>query len=294
MSGDLINFSEFSTLTQCERKYVYAYEHKLEEEGERKGLHLGTLCHQWFASWLSGNGAVLSETWTDDIEPGGKPGAQQSYSLSDFDPELVERAQWLAQRWSAAYGEQPPSSWTIIGAERWMTRPFDGFTLVGRCDGLVIIDGQLWLIELKTYGSRPGPLAYAQVSPQLGCYSLLIEHEQGQRPFGVMMLGIYTYRWKRDEHKHPPEDSFDEALVVLGDDHLRTAINYLAQAVNRRNVLLGKTYVVGFKSGPPLDMAIPNVGKDCSWCGFKAQCWNDLGGVEEDEVIVEVEGQEPV
>jgi hypothetical protein len=278
---DLINYSEFATLTQCERKFVYAYHFKLEEQGERKGLHLGTLCHQWFASWLAGNGAVLSQEWDDDIEPGGKPGAAQHYLLSDFDEELVERAKWLASRYVECYGPQPPSSWTIIGAERWMTRQFDDFTLVGRCDGLVIIDGQLWLIELKTYAGKPGPLAYAQVSPQLGCYSLLVEEDQGQRPFGVLYQGIYTYQWKRAKPVRLPEESFDRIEVVLGDDHLRTAEAYLGSAVARRNDLLGGTH------------PLPNVGTGCGWCGFKARCWNDLGGVEEQELIVE-DSEEPV
>ncbi len=203
--------------------------------------------------------------------------------MAEFDPELVERAGWLAGRFVEAYGPVPPSSWTVIGAEEWMTRRFDWGLLVGRTDGLVEIDGEPWLIELKTYGSRPGPLAYASVSPQLGCYCLLAEAKYGRRPAGVLYQGIYTYQWKRATPVRLPEESFDQLQVELGSDHLLTAQLYLASAVDRRRRLRDAPYD-----------ALPNVGNGCGWCGFKARCWSELAGVEADELIVEPDATEPV
>lgn len=316
----VINYSEFSTLTQCERKWAYAYLLGEEEEGAKKGLHLGTLIHLWHGRWLIGLGATLPREWTDDINTGGKPGEVRTLRLTDFDPELVERALWLAERFTAHYGQSPPSSWTVISAEEWMTRDFGDFTLVGRCDGLVEIDGQLWLIEVKSYGARPGPLAYAQVSPQLGCYSLLAEEKYGKRPFGILYQGVYTYQWaaktmnlkdieafllenpanatasKKDLRSaakalqprmllpdRAPEESFEQIEVELGDAHLDTAQQYLAAAIKRRNEVAAMPHE-----------GIPNVGRDCSWCGFKPRCWNELGGVEPYEIEVEDEDAEPV
>lgn len=321
-STEVINFTEFNTLAACERKFVYAYHLNLEEQGEKRGLHLGTLCHLWHGRWLLGLGATLPDIWQDDINTGGKPGEVRMLSLEDFDPALVTRARWLAERFVKVYGSQPPSSWTVISAEEWMTREFDWGTLVGRSDGFVEIDGQLYLIEVKTYGAKPGPLAYAQVSPQLGCYSLLAESTHGRRPFGIIYQGIYTYQWKPSKptqadliakreategrewdwtaepggkqawaraavaahpgYEREPEESFQQLEVELGDDHLRTAELYLASALKRRADLLGGEH------------PIPNVGRDCSWCGFKARCWNDLGGVEEAEIEVEDDDAEPV
>lgn len=306
---DIINFSEFSTLTQCERKHAYAYVLGEEETGAKKGLHLGTLCHLWHSKWLAREGAYIPDAWTDDINTGGKPGEVRTLRCSDFDPDLVARALWLKERFVEHYGEQPPSHWNVLSTEEWLRREFPWGTLVGRSDGFVEIDGALYLLELKTYGARPGPLAYAQVSPQLGCYSLLAEEKYGVRPDAILMQGIYTRRWQpiKPTQKSKIEEwqaagateslkdlrsaakvfcenpynwtereaaeSFDQVEVELGDDHLRTAAAYLAASVKRRNLLVASP-----------SEALPNVGRDCSWCGFKARCWNDLGGVEEFEI----------
>lgn len=239
---ELINYSEFNTLTDCERRFVYQYVLNEAEGGEKRGLHLGTLCHLWHGRWLMGHGATLPEVWTDDINTGGKPGEQRTLSLSDFDPALVERALWLAARFELHYGSAPPSSWHVISAEEWLTREFPWGTLVGRTDGFVEIDGQLWLIEVKSYGSKPGPLAYCQVSPQLGCYSLLAEAKYGKLPFGILYQGIYTYQWKP---KVPSQKALIEEAVandaefVLHGTHLRiAALNKGQQTDWARNELL--------------------------------------------------------
>lgn len=324
--ADLINYSEFNVLTQCERKWVYQYVLNQEEVGAKRGLHLGTLIHLWHGRWLCGQGATLPGVWSDDINTGGKPGEERRLSLDDFEPELVERALWLAARFEKVYGSAPPSSWRVISAEEWMTREFTWGTLVGRTDGLVEIDGKLWLIEVKSYGSRPGPLAYAQVSPQLGCYSLLAEAKYGERPFGVLYQGVYTYQWKpkvpsqkdlntkamedriridgvpfgqlpkkkRDawtkaqQAVHPglerePEESFDDLEVEIGDDHMRTTAAYLENAISRREILAEWA-----------NEALPSIGQQCRNCGFRPQCWADLGGYEEGDPEIEVEDDEPV
>lgn len=316
-----INYSEFQTLATCERKWWYAYADHATEEKTFVGLQLGTLCHLWYGQWLLGNGATLPEVWTDDMASGGKRSAEQhEYALADFPTELVERAQWLAARFEEHYGSQPPSSWTVISVEEWMTRPLGEHELVGRCDGLVEIDGQLWLIELKSYSSRPGPLAYAQVSPQLGVYGLLAEETYGKRPFGIIYQGIYTYQWKptaptqqavldalprtspvlalsktqqRDwareavaKHpgtQRPAAESFDQIEVDLGPEHYFTALSAITAAIERREALLPWNE----KS------TVPNVGQGCKGCGFRQRCWSEMGGVEEDEIEVEDEGEEP-
>jgi hypothetical protein len=325
----LINFSEFNTLTQCERKWAYAYVLEQEEEGPKKGLHLGTLCHLWHSNWLLRRGAYIPDSWPDDISPGGKPGDERIVRIADFDPDLVVRALWLKERFVEHYGSEPPSSWNVISAEEWMTRDFPWGTLVGRSDGFVEIDGQLYLIELKTYGKRPGPLAYAQVAPQLGCYSLLAEEKYGQRPDGILMQGIYTYRWalakptqkskieawkaagavESDKDlrlaaklfcenpnnwtERDPSESFDQVEVELGTEHLATAISYLRAAVQRRSYLLER-YDPDWHPEYVLLDALPNVGRDCSWCGFKPRCWSELGGVEEFEIELDDDAAEPV
>jgi hypothetical protein len=61
--------------------------------------------------------------------------------------------------------------------------------------------------------------------------------------------------------------------------------------VRRRKVLL-----TGASIYPDnvFEDTLPNVGRDCSWCSFRPQCWFDLGGVEPFEIEVEDDDAEPV
>jgi len=312
----VINYSEFNTLSQCEEKWRRSYVNLEEETGTKDAMHLGTLLHLALGRWQNGEGATLPEVWTDDINTGGKPGEIKTLRLAEFNPEIVERCEWLLERYVQHYGSAPPSSWNVITSEEWLTRDFGSgtgkWTLVGRTDGAVMIDGQLWLLERKSYGSK-GRLDYVGVDPQLAAYCLLYEAKHGVRPFGIIYDGIYTYQWalkkptqkqvieeslsqadsplhnltgkQRTEwarqyvERHPgvqtrePYESFDRREIELGDGHLAAAKAYLAGAIRRRRVIQRR----------PSD-AIPNVGRDCSWCGHKRACWSDLGGVEEESI----------
>lgn len=317
----VINYSEFDTLSSCEEKWKRAYILGQEPEpGNKTGLHRGTLLHLALGRWQNGLGATLPEVWTDDINTGGKPGVEQTLRLTDFDVEVVESVLWLLERYVEHYGSAPPSSWNVITSEEWLTRDFGSgtgrWTLVGRTDGAVEIDGQLWLLERKSYGSK-GRLDYVGVDPQLAAYCLLYEAKHGVRPFGVIYDGIYTYQWALKKptqaqcieegiasgvtidgtklefltkklqtewaraavERHPgvqtheASESFDRREIELGDGHLAAARAYLAGAVRRQRVVLRR----------PSD-AIPNVGRDCSWCDFKKACWADLGGVDEESI----------
>lgn len=320
----VINYSEFNTLSQCEEKWRRGFVLGQEESGQKDAMHLGTLLHLALGRWQNGEGATLPSWWEDDINTGGKPGEIRRLQLSEFHPDVVERAEWLLARYVSHYGSQPPSSWTVTSSEEWLTRDFGSgvgkWTLVGRTDGAVMIDGKLWLLERKSYGSK-GRLDYVGVDPQLACYCLLYEAKHGVRPFGIIYDGIYTYQWAlkkptqkflieealaaNDEHgrllskmnksqqtewargaveRHPgvqtrePHESFDRREIELGDGHLAAAKAYLAGAIRRRRVILKR----------PSD-AIVNVGRDCSWCGFKTECWADLGGVDDDSIYYDDE-----
>jgi len=326
---ELINYSEFNTLTDCEQRWQYAYMLGEQEEGRRRGLHLGTLCHLWHSRWMLGLGATLPSEWTDDINTGGKPGEVRTLRLTDFEPELVERALWLAGRFMSHYGEAPPSSWNVISTEEWLRRDFEWGTLVGRTDGFVEIDGHLWLIEVKSYGSRPGPLAYAQVSPQLGCYSLLAEAWHGQIPYGILYQGIYTYQWKPTvptqadligraiAHQWRTPDGLSQIENLSKADQKAWAKSQQSnpwwwterdpsESFDQLEVELGVDHLVTAQRylraaverrtllAHSPDSVLPSVGAHCRNCGFKDRCWNDLGGVEPFEIEVEDNDAEPV
>jgi hypothetical protein len=170
-------------------------------------------------------------------------------------------------------------------------------------------------MEHKSYGSK-GRLDYVPVDPQIGVYDLLVEANYGEPAFGIIYDGIYTFMWKetrrtlaaiREERgcsqaeaklvqaaepgvQRPPSESFERLELDLSDDHRRTTKMYLRATIERREALLDQDR----PHWNILDATIPNVGKDCGWCGFKDECWSNLGGYEAPEIEVDDSEAEPV
>lgn len=189
-----MHFSEMATLASCERKWAYRYALGSDEEAGH-AAHLGTLLHVGTASWLNGDGVELPARWDAPSHTNGaEPGDREMYLLADFAPEVVAKARWLLNRYQAHYGSVPPSHWNVISTEQWLTAETPWGTLAGTADAIVEIDGELWLIEHKSYGAK-GRLDWVQIDPQLGVYDLLVEANYGKPAFGILFDGIYTYRW---------------------------------------------------------------------------------------------------
>ena len=175
-----IHFSEFSTLAACERKWAYRYALGSKQEAGH-AAHLGTLLHVGTASWLNGRGAELPASWrAPEYSVGAEPGAMVVHRLSDFRAEVVEKARWLLARYEKHYGSGPPSHWNVISTEQWLTAQTPWGTLAGTADAIIETEGELWVIEHKSYGSK-GRLDWVQVDPQLGVYALLVEANFGRR-----------------------------------------------------------------------------------------------------------------
>lgn len=328
VSSKPINYSEFSALAMCEWRWMFGYLLNEQEEGARRGLHLGTLLHLGADRWMRGLGATLPSTWTDDINTGGKPGEERTLSLTDFESELVARAIWLLGRYAECYGEQPPSSWNVISTEEWLTATLpDGTVVVGRTDGLFEDHlGRLWLREVKSYGSK-GRLDTIGVEPQPTIYYKLVEAKYGRKPFGIMYDGIYTYQWKPERRtlaeieeeikprhegtkadlraaakviqanepgkERPAHESFQREWIDRNQDQLDINDAILTAAVRRRDQLIPRY----MPENPEwaLFEAMPNVGHSCNSCGFKRRCWDILTGDNDIEIEAEDdESLEPV
>lgn len=313
-----INYSELSTLASCERKWWYGYNSDyVESEENKRGLHLGTLLHLFHDRWMKRElmeGALyLPEAWTDDINTGGKPGEPRTLTIAEFSEEVITDALWLMDRWVKHYGIEPPSDWDVLATEEWLTADIGGVQLVGRHDGLIRVNGDLWLNEVKSYRSK-GRLDSVQVEPQPSTYVKLVEANYGETITGIMYDGIYTYHWKPElptqkalidaeralwnegalggmngkqrtewareaQQSHPGierpvEESFDRRWTDRTPTQIARDMSVYHAAVTHRDLLK----VVD------VDSTIPNVGMACNMCGFKDRCWSHLAGSDDIEI----------
>jgi hypothetical protein len=314
----VINWSEFSTLANCETQWGYAYLLGNDEPGDKLALHKGTLIHLGLDRWTQGLGATLPEVWTDDINTGGKPGEIRTLHLSDFDSQLVQDVQWLLARYELVYGSQPPSSWNVISTEEWLTGTIRvgsrKLRIVGRHDGLIEVAGGLWLIERKSYGQR-GRLDTVQAELQSVIYHFLIQAKYKRQLTGILYDGVYTHRFVP---KAPTQTALIEAALLHGsvpgfpygatktaqtnwarlrkddpslaierdpaDSFERVWIDHTPQQIEMALTILAAS-MKRRNAIKTLDDTIPHVGRACSWCGFKDKCWARLTGVQDIELV---------
>lgn len=314
-SETVTNYSELNTIAMCERRWAFGYELHKEEEGKKVGLHRGTLLHIGKGRWSTGLGATLPEEWEDDMGPGGRPGEQQRYLLSDFDPDVVESARWLLDRYAAHYGDAPPPDWKLLATEPWLSGMIGGEKVVGRADNLWEIDGNVWLDETKSYGSK-GRTAFLAVDPQPSIYFTLVKQTFGLDIHGILWDGIYTHRyaktrptqaeliadreriglpiafdtkkaaqdWARSElatgrydKEQPPELSFEREWLDRTPMALE-AQGYAVNAAVRRMEHLREVSQAGLSI---IERTMPNIGQTCNGCGHKNRCWAQLLGEPE-------------
>lgn len=307
------NYSELNTLAMCERRWAFGYEQGKQEEGKKVGLHRGTLLHLGKGRWSTGLGATLPERWEDDMGPGGRPGEQQQYSLADFDPDVVESARWLLDRFAAHYGDAPPPDWKLLATEPWLSGMIGGEKVVGRADNLWEIDGRVWLDETKSFGSK-GRADFLAVDPQVSIYYTLVKQTFGLDIFGIMWDGIYTYRyakqrptqaqiidlaeqsgqsfptkkaaqdWARAElatsrydTEQPPELSFQREWL----DRTPLQIEAQGHAVRAAVARMEHLREVDRSGLDIIERTMPNIGQTCKGCGHKNRCWAQLLGEPE-------------
>ncbi len=150
-----MRFSESGALAMCEQKWHYTYQELQEAPVVTRGLHLGTLLDVAIGNWWERARPLLPDSWTDHylLARGAKPEDAVRH-LDTFANDVVDDAEWLINRYLQHYGEQPPEDWKLLMTQQEIAWRHKG-TLIGqRLDGVVEIDGQLVLLEVKSYKKR--------------------------------------------------------------------------------------------------------------------------------------------
>lgn len=271
----LTSHTEISNLLVCEERWRRRYLDKQPEGRVTEPMLQGILVGAAVGAWYRGEGregaiAALSQTWTE----------REEFAEFSTTSDLAADTGWLVDRWFAAYGERPPAGWECVGTEYHVEAEI-GYLPGGRrvgfqgyLDAAVLIDGDLWLVEVKCSGDK-NRADTAMVEPQISDYCLAWEIETGQRPFGVIFDHVYTYRWKRDQH--PPEDSFNRVFADRTEQQLRVAdMEIMSNADRMHDIATGQV------------LARHNVStRSCNTCGFKAECWADLAFEPEQTIEME-------
>lgn len=245
-----ISYSEASYFAQCEEKWRYAY--PLKKQGKPSQAMLkGTAVHNFAEAFWNGDETF---EWPEDINP-----------------DTAGDAQWLMGRYKAMYTEMRDSeTLKMVEHEAELSAMIPGtrVTLTSHIDALATDKtGAFWVVERKTMKDWRR-IEFLRTDWQITLYYWLMQ-ANGYPVEGVAYDAIRTYRWTRDEHKHPPSDSFQWLWLMRNEGQVESALENLRQVISRRADIL-RSMKAGNRS------TIKNISyMNCGNCPYKEPCFED-------------------
>lgn len=252
---DRTSHSELSKLAMCEKQWAYRYlDHAPIEEGaDMTKRNLGTAI-----------GRAANAFWQDQSYEFAINTMERDEGLLSNDNANL--ALWLMNRYHKVHAPaRDAGTIRMVGFEIKLTGTIPGtrIELLAYLDNLALDPkGDLWLVERKTMRDwrRLNGIA---VDPQVSRY-VWLARSLGLPVRGVLYDAIRTYYWKRDEAKHPANESFRTLWLDRTEEEGEEAVKEMQATLKRRAVLL-----LG-------DRPIRNIGQHCDWCDHQEDCWNTL------------------
>lgn len=260
-SADRVRHTTLTDLSHCEKLYALKNVDGHEFEATVP-MKRGSFFHELAAAWW------LTGSWDDKASELTKEWAAANPD-ADFLPEWMHDVGWLMGRYERMYeaerlsggievlGQEVPVKVRLPGKYGWFT---------SYLDELWRIEGRIWILERKTMGDFTELEAFAW-SPQITLYhwaagldEKVLELTSGEKPYGILLDAARTYRWKRDEHKHPPADSFQRRWLDRNPEHDDEAVLDAIAGLERMRALK--------RGARPLR----NVGRHCNTCIARVPC----------------------
>ena len=241
-----LSFSQASTFTECEQKWLYRYRHDLKGPAT-KAMNLGSLvtaaCD---ALYKNESAAVVIEETAIALGIWDTPNTK----------DLVLDVAWLVGRYAEHYCAEIESVQEYRD-EVALEFAHEGWIIECRIDGLKTdAEGRQWLVERKTSARPSDVLSIAPWSPQVTLYDIAAR-ANGITPYGVEYDVLNTYRWKQPR---AVADSFDRLHLDVGQEQRDAALLWLDSIILR---------IEDVDAGSP---PIRNVRRDCTWCPYKGPC----------------------
>jgi RecB family exonuclease len=197
----VLTFSALNTFRNCPRKYKHRYVDHLQPREKPENLSFGSVIHGALDRWyrLAGD---ENRMWNvlDFIDT--------QFPQRDSDP--VQKDRWhRARAMLVGYASRyPTEEFEIVEIEKVFhgeirnpdtSRPSQTFVMAGKADGIVRLDGELYLLEHKTAGSIDANyLDKLWTDTQIALYSYYL-HQVGYRIVGVIYNVLLKTRIKQRE-----------------------------------------------------------------------------------------------
>ena len=198
---NVLTYSALNTFRNCPRKYALRYIECLRRPERPEALAFGSVIHNALERWYRLIGDVNRLFVVLDF-------IDEQYPQRDHDPG-VRRTWHLARAMIEGYAARYPNeSFEIVEIEKEFTaeirnpdtgRPSQTFVIAGKADGIVRLDGELYLLEHKTASSITSDyLDRLWTDTQIALYSHYLR-ELGYPIVGVIYNVLLKTRLKQRE-----------------------------------------------------------------------------------------------
>jgi RecB family exonuclease len=151
----VLTFSAINTFRNCPRKYKHRYLDHLQPHERPESLSFGSVIHAALERWYGLTGDA-NRLWTvlEFIDA----------QFPQREHDAVQKQRWhLARAMFVGYAQRyPTEDFAVVDVEKTFTgeirnpdtgRTSQTFVMAGKADGIVRLDGELYLLEHKTAGS---------------------------------------------------------------------------------------------------------------------------------------------
>lgn len=188
LQREVLTYSALNCWRNCPRKYKLRYQEHLRPRQTAASLAFGSTIHSalelWYASGDDPNRLMKVFDFLDG-----------EYALRNADPD-VKAAWFQAKAMMGGYAANyPEETFKVIALEKefegQIRNPSTGavsktFTIAGKVDGIVDVDGELFLLENKTLGSAVDA-AYIE---KLWCDTQIALYTHYLRVLGYPIVGV--------------------------------------------------------------------------------------------------------
>jgi hypothetical protein len=262
----IMRTTEQNTFSMCEQKWYYRYVKGYENDSSG-AMTKGTLWHAFWDEWWVTPGGLDRMSWNNVLD------RMDDETNDKVTEQIASDVMWMAKRYDAwRPGGWERTEWKVLHQEKELEAKVNGVTLQGRLDDLRlhVPTDTLWIGECKTMADWRR-LDILEVDPQLSNY-MQLAMRNGYDVKGVFYDAARTYRWKRDEDKHPPSDSFREMTYLRDEPQLWTAAKELVSVTVRADLIRDGVM-------EPIHNISANT---CSFCPYRDRCYEDMAFPQEE------------
>lgn len=264
--------SQIDKYLACEQAYAYGYRDQWEAPFKSRAMVLGTIIHKLLDDWWIGLDTFIDFDEVLDYVIKN----EETATLEDC-KSIAQHAQWLMQRYNKMY-EGHREKVEVISVEEHYTFPLPKFgertyALNTKIDKVMHSPdyGGLVFMDHKTTGKKTKHEATADIDPQMSIYFLALQHKGLDIVIALLDM-IFTYQ--NTKNKKPVEwdavrveDSFARYPVDRNEAMLDQAAQEAYWACDRMWHLRQGHF-----------RPLKRLSLECTWCDFRAPCYESLQG----------------